>query len=72
MPKIGQNNFQSNPDMTFSRRTAGFRRFFLSLPNIINLFDISFLAKSVFYAIRSMAMFLKVLNKVDFRALTQT
>ena len=35
-------------------------------------FDISFYAKSIFYTIRSMAMFLKVLYKVNFRKLTQT
>ena len=35
-------------DMTFIRGTAEFRRFFWSLPNIINLFNISFPAKSIF------------------------
>ena len=45
---------------------------FLSLLNIINLFDISFLANLYFYTIRSITMFLKVLNKVNFRVLTQT
>ena len=34
--------------MTFFRRTAEFRRFFVSLPIIINLLDTSFLAKSCF------------------------
>ena len=40
--------------------------FLLSLLNVINLFDISFLAKSILYTIRSMTMFLKDLkNKIS-------
>ena len=41
-------SYLNKKDMTFFQRTAGFRLYFLSLPNIINLFDISFLAKSTF------------------------
>ena len=49
----------------------GILSFFLSLLNIINLFDTS-LPNLYFHSIRSMTIFLKDLNKVNFRALTQT
>ena len=42
------NLIQHCSDMTFFRETAELGRIFLSLLNIINLFDISFLAKSKF------------------------
>ena len=51
---------------------GGIPLFFLSLSNIIILFVYLSLPNLHFYAIRSIAMFLKVLNEVNFRVLTQT
>ena len=56
-------------DMTFFCRTMEFCCFFLPLPNKV-LWYLS-LPNLYLYAIRSMVMFLKVPNKVDFRVLTQ-
>ena len=41
-------SYLNKKDMIFLQQTAEFRLYFLSLLNIINLFDISFLAKSIF------------------------
>ena len=45
---------------------------YFALIYFLDIFFDIFLAKSIFYTIKFMTMFLKVLNKVHFRALTQT
>ena len=45
---------------------------YFALIYFLDIFFDIFLAKSIFYTIKFMAMFLKVLNKVQFRATTQT
>ena len=59
-------------DMTFFRRTVEYHRSFChSRISLIYLIHLS-LPNLYFYTIRSIAMFLKVLNKVNFKVLTQT
>ena len=45
---------------------------YFALIYFLDIFFDIFLAKSIFYITKIMTMFLKVLNKVHFRALTQT
>ena len=45
---------------------------YFSLMYFLDIFFDIFLAKSIFYTIKSITMFLKVINKVIYRALTQT
>ena len=59
-------------DMTFFHRTAEFRRFFCNSGiSLICLIHLS-LSNLYFYTIRSLTMFTKVLNQVNFKVLTQT
>ena len=60
-------------DMTFFCWTTELWRFFffLSFPNIINFLIYLSLPNLYFYTIRSMKIFLKVLNKVNFRAVAK-
>ena len=59
-------------DMDFFRQTAEPSRVFFYHSQILICLIYLSLPNLYFYTIRSMTMFLKVLNKVNFRALTQT
>ena len=59
------------PPPCCNRIVPFFFLFFLSFPNIINFLIYLSLPNLYFYTIRSMKIFLKVLNKVNFRAVAK-
>ena len=72
---ITPDSFQTLPFSAFffsHSRVSLICLIYFSLIYFLDIFLDIYLGKSIFYTIKCMTVFLKVLNKVNFRALTQS